>query len=103
MHLGDLGAGLPTWGMTGLFQETLYIFNRRALLVRFSIMCVYGKLCVFLPFGCLLYYIYIYVKAEKGNTVWFPCRQATQRRVFFFFFEEEEEKIKSIQPVRYSG
>ena len=36
--------------------------------MRLSIDCVYGVLCVFLPFGCLLYYIYIYEMKQRRKT-----------------------------------
>ena len=53
-----------------------YIFNRRALaqcVLEYSLCVMVNYACFFLSGVCFI--IYIYVKAEKGNTVWFPCKE----------------------------
>ena len=48
--------------------------------MRLSIDCVYGVLCVFLPFGCLLYYIYICESREgkHAGVVYVQAGNATE-------------------------
>ena len=58
------------------------------LLARLGIDCMYSVLCAFLPFGCLLYYIYIYIyicesRERKHGVV---SVQAGNGGFFYLFF-----------------